>query len=338
MKIINEIQLDFQDVLIRPKRSTLRSRADVDLEREFKFPHSKKVWKGIPIIASNMSTVGTVPIYDILNNNKMMTCLHKFNTYEDIKDIQGNNYMLSTGIKDNDWNRLTNILKHIEPEFICVDVPNGYCDHITDFTRKIREFVPDVVIAAGNVVTREMVEEYTLNGSVDIIKCGIGSGSACTTRLKTGVGYPQLSSVLECADAAHGCDAHIISDGGIVNVGDIGKAFGAGADFCMMGSMFAGHDECPGDVIEENGKKYKMFYGMSSDTAMNKFYNGVAKYRTSEGRTVKIALKGPIQNTIDDILGGLRSTCTYVGAKTLKDLPKCTTFLKVNHQLNTHLI
>ena len=218
---------------------------------------------------------------------------------------------------------------------ICVDVANGYMSRLVYFCKKIRELVPDCILIAGNVVSREMTEELILNGKVDIVKVGIGSGSVCTTRLQTGVGMPQLSAIMECADAAHGCGGHIISDGGITCPGDASKAFGAGADFVMIGSMLAGHEESGGELIEENEVKYKIFYGMSSDTAMNKHYGGVNNYRSSEGKTVKIKYKGSVKLTIHDLLGGIRSTCTYVNAKKLKDLSKCTTFIRVQNQVNT---
>ncbi|KAK9744621.1 IMP dehydrogenase / GMP reductase domain [Popillia japonica] len=187
-------------------------------------------------------------------------------------------------------------------------------------------------LEAGNVVTGEMVEELILSGA-DIIKVGIGPGSVCTTRIKTGVGYPQLSAVIECADAAHGLQGHIISDGGCTCAGDVAKAFGAGADFVMAGGMFAGHDECDGEVIEKNGKKYKLFYGMSSKTAMQKHSGGVAEYRSSEGKTVEVVYKGDVESTVLDILGGLRSACTYTGAGKLKELPRRATFIRCTQQM-----
>jgi len=247
-----------------------------------------------------------------------------------------NNYIVSIGIRDEDFNKLS-FLYNKNPSkcnIVCVDIANGYIKKLVDFCIKVRELIPDCILIAGNVVSREMVEELILNGKVDIVKVGIGSGSVCTTRLQTGVGMPQLSSIIECSDAAHGCNGHIISDGGITCPGDAAKAFGAGADFVMLGSILAGHDESGGELIEENDEKYKVFYGMSSDTAMNKHYGGVNKYRSSEGKTVKIKYKGSVENTINDLLGGIRSTCTYVNAKNLKDLSKCTTFMRVNNQVN----
>ena len=336
MKIEQDLKLDFSDVLIRPKRSTLESRNDVDLLREFKFPHSNQVWKGIPIIASNMDTVGTVEMYHSLRKYNMLTCFHKFLDIDDYPNNEDNNYILSIGIRDEDFIKLSNLYNKSPSscKIICVDIANGYIKRLVDFCQQVRELIPHCILIAGNVVSREMVEELILNGKVDIVKVGIGSGSVCTTRLQTGVGMPQLSAIIECSDAAHGCNGHIISDGGITCPGDASKAFGAGADFVMLGSMLSGHEESGGELINEDGIDYKVFYGMSSDTAMNKHYGGVNKYRSSEGKTVKVLFKGPVENTINDLLGGIRSTCTYVNAKKLKDLSKCTTFVRVNNQVN----
>ncbi len=336
MKIESDIKLDFSDVLIRPKRSTLESRSDITIEREFKFPHSPQVWKGVPIIASNMDTVGTVKMYETLKEKNILTCFHKFLDVNEYPENDRNKYILSIGIRDEDFNKLEE-LYHLCPEkcnLICIDIANGYIQKLVTFCQKVRELIPHCILIAGNVVTREMVEELIINGKVDIVKVGIGSGSVCTTRLQTGVGMPQLSCIIECADAAHGCGGHIISDGGITCPGDAGKAFGAGADFVMLGSLLAGHEESGGDLVKENNKLYKVFYGMSSDTAMNKYYGGVRNYRSSEGKTVKIEYRGPVINTINDLLGGIRSTCTYVNAKNLKDLSKCCSFIRVNHQVN----
>ena len=336
MKIEQDIKLDFSDVLIRPKRSTLESRNDINLEREFKFPHSNQIWKGIPIIASNMDTVGTLDMYHSLRKYNMLTCFHKFLNINHYPDNDDNNYIVSIGIRDEDIGKLCNLYQKFPKKcnIICIDIANGYIQRLVNFCQQVRELIPHCILIAGNVVTREMVEELIINGKVDIVKVGIGSGSVCTTRLQTGVGMPQLSAIIECSDAAHGCGGHIISDGGITSPGDASKAFGAGADFVMLGSILAGHNESGGEIIEEEGEKYKVFYGMSSDTAMNKHYGGVNKYRSSEGKTVKIKLKGPVDETINDLLGGIRSTCTYVNAKNLKDLSKCTTFLRVNNQVN----
>lgn len=339
MKLETDMKLDFSDVLIRPKRSTLESRNDVILEREFEFPHSNQIWKGVPLISSNMDTVGNVDMYHSLKQHQMLTCFHKFLHIDEYPDNLRNQYIVSVGIRDEDFLKLTELYGNYPEKcnLICVDVANGYISNLVTFCQKVRKLIPQCILIAGNVVTREMTEELILNGKVDIVKVGIGSGSVCTTRLQTGVGMPQLSAIIECADAAHGCGGHIISDGGITCPGDASKAFGAGADFVMLGSMLAGHKESGGELVMDSSskKQYKVFYGMSSDTAMKKHYGGVSQYRSSEGKTVKVEYKGPVENTIKDLLGGLRSTCTYVNARRLKDLSKCTTFVRVNHQVNT---
>ena len=334
-------KLDFNHVLIRPKRSTINSRSCVDLEREFTFKYSNQKWKGVPIISANMDTTGTFDVYETLSKHNIITALHKFYTlqdfltYKESHELDPDYFMISTGIHEPDFERLVAILTHVDCNWICIDVANGYMDKLVTFCKKVRQQFPDKIIIAGNVVTREVVEELILNGKVDGVKVGIGPGSACTTRLKTGVGMPQLSAVLECADAAHGVGGHIISDGGITCPGDMAKAFGAGADFVMVGGQFAGHDQNPGDVVtDDSGKQYKMFYGMSSDKAQEKHYGQMNSYRSSEGRVLKIPYKGDLNNTVMDYLGGLRSTCTYINASTIKQMAKCTTFVKVSQQVN----
>lgn len=340
MKIDYTPQLDFNNVLIRPKRTVLNSRSNVDMEREFRFPHSKQVWKGVPVIAANMDTTGTFGVYDVLSKHKMITSLHKFYGIDDFKskELNPDYFMVSTGINFDKIEELKNIVSITKAKWLCIDVANGYMKKMVDFCRLIRDAFPNLIIVAGNVATREMVEELIINGKVDVVKIGIGPGSACLTRMKTGVGVPQLSAIIECADAAHGLGGFIIGDGGITCPGDMSKAFGGGADFVMMGGQFAGHDENPGEVVEENGKKMKLFYGMSSEHAMNKHYGQMAKYRSSEGREIKIPYKGPLENTILDYLGGVRSTCTYINAKCIKHIPKCTTFILASQQLNTHFV
>tara|TARA_Y100000389_G_C17383592_1_gene475735 strand:- start:106 stop:1149 length:1044 start_codon:yes stop_codon:yes gene_type:complete len=341
-KIINQPQLDFNNVLIRPKRSTLSSRSEISLERHFKFTHGVE-WTGVPVIAANMDTTGTFEVYKALSQYKIITAMNKFYTVEDYTrahysndiHLDPNLFMVSTGISDDNYKQLNSILSKIECKWICIDIANGYIKQLGDFCKKVRKQFPNHIIVAGNVATREIVEELIMNSGVDIVKIGIGPGSACTTRLKTGVGVPQLSAIMECADAAHGCGGRIIADGGITCPGDMAKAFGGGADFVMVGGQFAGHDENPGEVIVENEKKYKVFYGMSSQHAMEKHYGKMNNYRSSEGRCIKISYKGSLATTVEDYLGGLRSTCTYIGAKVLKDIPKCTTFLIVNQQLNS---
>lgn len=341
MRIESDIKLGFKDVMIRPKRSTLKSRSQVSLEREFKFMHSSHTWSGIPIMAANMDTVGTFEMAKALSSQKLFTAIHKHYSVqhwlEFLKNASANitNYIaISTGTGTQDSKKLAELFNQTNAlKFICIDVANGYSEHFVEFVKKTRNTYPDKVIIAGNVVTGEMVEELLLAGA-DIVKVGIGPGSVCTTRVKTGVGYPQLSAIIECADAAHGLGGQIISDGGCSIPGDIAKAFGAGADFVMIGGMLAGHDESGGERVERDGKYYKQFYGMSSTTAMQKHVGGVAEYRASEGKTVEVPYRGEVITTVQDILGGIRSTCTYVGAARLKELTKRTTFIRVAEQEN----
>ena len=340
MRIESDIKLGFKDVMIRPKRSTLKSRSEVSLNRTFKFLHGAKDWTGIPIMAANMDTTGTFEMAKVLAAHQLFTAVHKHYSPEQWADfIKANpsimDYVaISTGTSEHDAKRIAGILGQFpDLRVICIDVANGYSEHFVDFVKKTREQYPGKVIMAGNVVTGEMVEELLLAGA-DVVKVGIGPGSVCTTRVKTGVGYPQLSAIIECADAAHGLGGQIISDGGCTTPGDVAKAFGAGADFVMLGGMFAGHKESGGELVESEGQQYKLFYGMSSETAMKKYAGGVAGYRASEGKTVKIPYKGPVGETVKDILGGLRSACTYVGASRLKELTKRTTFIRVQEQHN----
>jgi len=359
MRIESEIKLDFSDVLIKPKRSTLGSRKEVDLNRSYTFRNAtdNSSYTGVPIMASNMDGVGTFEMADALINQKLFTCLVK--TYSSAELIQyfttGNRLAkrcfvaMSIGIAEQDLKKLDQVMNMVTIKFLCIDVANGYSERFATTVEQIRKTYPELIIIAGNVVTGEMTEELILSGA-DIVKVGIGPGSVCTTRIKTGVGYPQLSAIMECADAAHGLGGHIIADGGCSSSGDVAKAFGAGADFVMLGGMLAGHDEGGGEVItrsyitNETGpdsgightvqKSFVEFYGMSSNTANIKHFGGLKEYRSSEGRTVKIPYKGEVSSTVQDILGGIRSACTYAGARKLKDLSKCTTFIRVNNQYN----
>ena len=334
MRILDDIKLDFKDVLFVPKRSTLSSRKQVNLTRDYTFKHSGGTFKGVPIMASNMDGVGTFEMATALQAHGLFTCLVK--TYSVItwlntaKNLLPGHFAVSTGITDSDYEKLQNIINNNpDVEFICIDVANGYSEYFGDFVAKVRAEFPKHTIIAGNVVTADMTQELILRGA-DIVKVGIGPGSVCTTRIQTGVGYPQLSAIIECADAAHGLGGHIIADGGCTCPGDVAKAFGAGADFVMLGGMLAGHDQGCGEVKD----RMVTFYGMSSDTAMEKHHGGVAAYRSSEGKTVSVPYKGSVDDTVLDILGGLRSTCTYVGAQSLKQLSKCTTFARVTQQVN----
>ena len=341
MRIDSGIKLGFKDVMIRPKRSTLKSRSLVSLERTFNFMHSDIEWTGVPVMAANMDTVGTFDMAIELSKYKLFTAIHKHYSPAEWKDFLTNstedifNFIaVSTGTSSVDEEKMDIILKENKDlKFICIDVANGYSEYFVEFVKRTRDKNPDKVIFAGNVVTGEMVEELLLAGA-DVVKVGIGPGSVCTTRIKTGVGYPQLSAVIECADAAHGLGGQIVSDGGCKSPGDVAKAFGGGADFVMLGGMLAGHDECGGELFERGGRTYKQFYGMSSEKAMKEYSGGVAEYRASEGKTVNVPYRGKVKNTIRDILGGVRSTCTYVGASKLKELTKRTTFILVNEQHN----
>ena len=334
MRILDDVKLDFKDVLFVPKRSKLRSRSDVDLNRNYVFKHSQQAFSGVPIMAGNMDGVGTFEMAMVLQSFPLFTCLVKsygLSDWNTNKDFDENYTAISTGIGENDWTQLQSVLiAHSRIKYICIDVANGYSEYFGDFVARVRAKYPDKTIIAGNVVTADMTQELILRGA-DIVKIGIGPGSVCTTRKKTGVGYPQLSAIIECSDAAHGLGGHIIADGGCTNPGDVAKAFGGGADFVMLGGMLAGHNEGGGEVKDG----LVTFYGMSSDTAMEKHSGGVAQYRSSEGKTVSVPYRGAVENTVLDILGGLRSTCTYVGASTLKQLSKCTTFARVTQQLNT---
>ena len=322
MRIEEDVKLDFNDVLIRPKRSTLVSRKNAELDRKFTFKYSKHIWKGVPIVASNMDHTGTFDMWSVLSSQNMLTALCKFEEYPVDDNILGLSYLMKTIGLDDD-------LVFDSPQWLCIDIANGYTERFFTFINKVREKHSNSIIVAGNVCTPEATEQIVLAGA-DVVKIGIGPGSVCTTRKMTGVGYPQLSCVIECADAAHGLEGHVMSDGGCISPGDIAKAFGGGADFVMLGGMLAGHDECQGEIEEG----YMIFYGMSSEEAQVKHYGEKKQYKASEGKVVQVPYRGSVKKTIEEILGGLRSSCTYAGAQTLKALPKCTTFVRVNRQLN----
>jgi|TARA_B110000879_G_scaffold9873_1_gene12781 GMP reductase len=361
MRIENELLLDYSDVLIRPKRSTLGSRKEVNLEREFTFRNYKTEqdvmtgehdWSGTPIMASNMDGVGTFEMADKLAEGKIFTCLVKTYSVEELVSYfnsempERTEYVaMSIGIQDHDLTKFERVYADVSDQlkFVCIDVANGYSQRFVEFVGEFKFRFPKIVVIAGNVVTADQTQELILNGA-DIIKVGIGPGSVCTTRIQTGVGYPQLSAVIECADAAHGLGGLIIADGGCTCPGDVAKAFAGGADFVMLGGMLAGHDEGGGEVITKTynttevgvteQKCFVAFYGMSSDAANTKHFGGLKNYRSSEGREVLVPYRGEVARTIQNILGGVRSTCTYVGANTLKQLSKCTTFIRVNNQFN----
>lgn len=344
MHIESDIKLDFKDVLIRPKRSTLTSRREVDISREFKFKWSGRTFNGVPIIGANMDGVGTMAMAEAFfeQDEGLSVALTKHYAIEDLvaffKTPMAKNAWYSVGITQDDQDKLDAVLAQIDAEKIdklCIDVANGYSEGFVDYVKRMRDAYPDKTIMAGNVVTYEMVEELLLSGA-DVVKVGIGPGSVCTTRKMTGVGMPQLSAIIECADAAHGLGGLVCADGGCTVPGDLAKAFGAGADFVMLGGMLAGHDQSEMQVVEEDdGQKYVTFYGMSSETAMSKHAGGVAQYRASEGKTVRVPYRGDVLGeTMQGILGGIRSACTYVGARRLKEMSKRTTFVRVTQQIN----
>ncbi len=341
MRIEQDIKLDFKDVLIRPKRSTLTSRSEVDISRDFVFLHSQQKYSGIPIIAANMDATGTFEMARALARHKLSAALHKHYSEKELLAFFAEQAaspiptFYSMGITTPDLEKFRRVMGKADGAIrsVCVDVANGYTKAFISFIHKLRAEFPAITIMAGNVVTGEMTEELILDG-IDIVKVGIGPGSVCTTRKMSGVGYPQLSAIIECADAAHGLRGLICADGGCTSPGDLAKAFGAGADFVMLGGMLAGHDECGSDVVEVDGVRKMRFYGMSSREAMNKYAGGVAEYRASEGKEVFLDYRGPVEDTLQDILGGVRSACTYVGARKLKELSKRTTFVRVTQQLN----
>lgn len=328
MRIENNVELDFDDVLILPKRSDIQSRKDIQLTRTFMMPHTGKQLAGLPIFAANMSSVGTLKMARELVKQLAYCCLHKFyepNVLVDFfrQDVSSAFYTL--GIRDKDLEKLQYVASKVPITRICIDAANGYTQYFVNRVRTIRKLFPDCILITGNVCTSEMVQELILEGA-DIIKIGIGPGSLCATRTMTGVGRPQLSAIIECADAAHGLGGFIVADGGCKTPGDIAKAFGAGADFVMLGGMLAGTDECNGLHTTEG----LQVYGMSSKEAQEAYYGEVRDYCVPEGKCSIVPFKGPVANVIQEIQGGLRSACAYVGAKSLKDLSKCTTFVRIN--------
>ena len=336
MRIENDPKLDFDDVLIRPKRTGLKTRAEVELRRTFTMLHAGYEITGVPIIAANMDTVGTLKMAEALAEHEIYTAIHKHYTIEEMQaaPLNGGFNFATFGLV-NDLNEIKTTMDALKPQGInkiCLDVANGYTEVFVDFVKAVREQHPDCVIMAGNVATPDMTEALIIAGA-DIVKIGIGPGSVCETRSVTGVGYPQLSAAIECGDAAHGVSGLICSDGGCKTSGDVAKAFGAGADFVMLGGMLAGHTESLSEeqlaALKDNDNMIE-YYGMSSTEAMEKYSGGVAKHRASEGRVATIPYRGDIEDTILAILGGLRSACTYVGAYRLKEMSKRTTFVIKN--------
>jgi GMP reductase len=341
MRIKEDIKLNFDDVLMEPKRSTLSSRRDVDMTRKFTFRNSGKVMNFTPIFASNMDGVGTFSMAKVLQKHQMMTVITKSTTVDQWREAVGTGLRLQsvsvcTGTNKiwdpeaADYKNMQDVLSSFpDVKMITIDVANAYHQNFVDFIKQVRDEYPEKVIVAGNVVTPEMVEELIINGA-DMVKIGIGPGSVCTTRTMTGIGVPQFSAIVECADAANGVDGHIMADGGCVWPGDIAKAFGGGAHAVMIGGMLAGHDESEQPVVD--GKVE--FYGMSSDRAREKHGKRKDGYRGNEGRWISLPHRGAVEPTVEDILGGVRSAATYIGARRLKDMPKCATFVRVENNIN----
>lgn len=339
-KIIEELKLNFDDVLIVPKESSIDSRKDVDLNVEFKFLHSKQTWKGIPIISANMTTVSSFEMANVLAKHKIMSAIHKYYSVEELRNFFNTGvgieyawYTLGTNL--DDWNKFKEVNSNkLSINKICIDVANGYRDSFVDAVKRLRDEYPSITIMAGNVATSDQTIKL-INAGADLVKCGLGSGSGCKTRIATGVGMPQLSAIIECSEAAYELDSFICADGGCRFPGDVAKAFCAGANFVMLGSMLAGHDETGAKkIIDENGKEFIEFYGMSSEKAMREHNNGMNKYRTSEGRHIMLPSRGSVENTILNCLGGLRSCGTYIGSRTLKEFPNNTTFVRTNETHN----
>ena len=341
MRLDNEVKLDYKDVLLKPKRSTLSSRRDVEMTRSFTFRNSKETYECCPIVASNMDGVGTFSMAKVIQEYKMMTTITKTTTIDQWRKAVGEGIKLKyisvcTGTGKlwdddaEDYSTMQKVLKsYPDVKFITIDVANGYHTNFSDFVGAVREEYPDKTIIAGNVVTAEMTEELIIQGA-DVVKVGIGPGSVCTTRTMAGVGVPQFSAVVECADAANGVGGHIVADGGCNMPGDIAKAFGGGAHFVMLGGMLAGHVESEVPAIDGR----REFYGMSSDRAREIHGKRKDGYRGNEGRAVSLPARGSVATTIEDILGGVRSSCTYIGARRLKDIPKCASFVRCNQPLN----
>ena len=366
MQIINETQLDFSDVLIKPRRSSIDSRSKVDITREYKFKWCPYVIKGTGIMQANMGTIGNFEVSRKMLDKGLFACLHKHHNidilikfYKELikrGDDTWRRCLLGIGLRDNGIDKLRQINKELGIQVgIKFDVPNGYIPQVKDKVIELRKEFPEMFIMVGNVVTGDITEDLILSGA-DCVAVGIGGGSACRTREKTGCGRPQLSTVIECADAAHQVGGMICSDGGITCPGDICKAFGGGADFIMIGGLFAGTDEAEGEIITKwistgeydrvsydsgyifkphfEEKKFKQFYGMSSTLAQEKFQGGMKNYRASEGVVIEVPYSGSMDSILEDMLGSIRSMMTYIGAKNLKNIPKQCVFYKVNNQRN----
>lgn len=364
-KFISEMQLDFKDVLIQPRKSHLSSRSEVNLVQHYKFKHSKQTYTGVPVIVANMDTTGTMNMAKEMAKHQTMCALHKHYSLKDLQNffssidssnqvdvdlIAQNKHHLqhtfySMGIVASDLKKFEEIVAKVgifdesKPHLggvraVCIDVANGYMEALVKFCQELRKTHTNLIIMAGNVVDSQMTHELLERGMVDIVKVGIGSGSVCQTRVVAGVGRPQFSAILECQSVADNLGGYIVSDGGVTCIADFSKAFAVGCFGVMSGGMFSGHSECEQEVVEKDGQQFIAFYGMSSTQAMNKYSNGVANYRASEGKLVHIPFKGSVNQTIEGILGGVRSAHTYVGAKNMKEFAQKAHFYRVSQEVN----
>lgn len=333
----SDAKLDYNDVLIVPTTSSVKTRKEVSLEVSTLFKCGSS-WTGVPIIAANMSTVGTHQMAVALSEYKILTCLKKggdyYSNFATAYPDKEKYVSLTLGL-DADSKLFVDSANIKDPTFICIDVANGYMTEFHNFIKKVRDKWPKSILIAGNIVTPEGVVALS-DAGVDLVKVGIGSGSMCLTRRVAGVGYPQLSAVLECVETAEASGIGIVADGGIIYPGDFAKAFAAGSAFVMAGGVFAGHDECGGEIKHgEHGELRMLHYGMSSKTANEKYNGGLSDYRASEGRTVEVPYRGPVRHTVQEIFGGLRSACSYVGAFDLPQLYQRANFVRVNRTINT---
>lgn len=359
-KIINELKLDFNDVLIVPQRSTLTSRSEINLERTFHFYHSPRIWEGVPIMCANMSFC-SFEMAKALAKYNMIACLHKYHSIQELYDYF-NQYpdnldytFVSIGYKKSDLNHLLDLKNKLgkQPN-ICIDVPNGHMDVFVKYCKKVRDNFPESIIIAGNVTNTSSTQELLIYGGVDLVKIGIGGGSACTTRFLTGCGFPQLSACIENSYVAHGLQngnkklGLIVSDGGHKTVGDVCKALCSGADFVMLGGYFAGSENCDGEWQyeyqtslgfwqpidpENNNPKRKTkftYYGMSTHHAQDLYEDHIKNYRASEGTKITTNYKGSLDKVIQELLGGIRSCCCYIGSDCIKNMSKCGQFCRVS--------
>ena len=333
-KIDREIKLDFKDVLIKPKpSSTPITRADVNLN--VNYGH----FTGVPLIISEMVSIGTYKIAKALKDQNIITFIHK--EYSSKEHIENLSYFedtshigLSVGIKKNEISKIKSVLKERSVGFINLHIANAYANlqGIEKTIKSFKDDFPDIPLSAGMVCTPN-ITKFIAECGADIIRVGLGSGAACKTRSEVGVGFPQLSAVKECKNMADIYKKPIISDGGIVTAGDVAKAIGIGASYVVLGRIVSGSEECD-NIVEKYGQKYVNFYGLGSTRQYETHGISEKEYRPNEGRELFIPVKGSVNNIINQIKGGLRSACTYVGTTELSELYNNSSFIRVNNQIN----